>query len=79
MARYDPVGLRTVMTTSWTAFEKELAKHRPNHLPQTAAFVLPLARDAEVAAAEAAQGIAAPAPRRHKFMQQAAYDQRDLW
>ncbi|RYG46155.1 hypothetical protein EON67_09850 [archaeon] len=31
--RYDPTGLRAAMTTNYAALRKELAMHRPNHLP----------------------------------------------
>lgn len=33
VARYDPTGTRTAMTTSYKAMNAELAKHVPNHLP----------------------------------------------
>jgi hypothetical protein len=60
VSRYDASGLRTAMTTSWTALRKELAKARPNHLPAHASAKAPLAEDAAVARALAAQGALEP-------------------
>lgn len=34
VARYDPAGLRTTMTSNLAAMNKSLAAHRPNHLPR---------------------------------------------
>jgi len=57
VARYDPTGLRTAMTTSWAALHKEVAKSLPNHLPSHASAKHPLPEDAAVARALRAQGM----------------------
>ena len=36
VVRYDQSGLRTAMTTNWTALNKAIAKAQPNHLPMSA-------------------------------------------
>ena len=59
VARYDASGLRTAMTTSWTALRRELAKSQPNHLPSHASAKHPLPEDAAVARALEKQGLRA--------------------
>lgn len=56
VARYDPGGLRTAMTTNWAALRKELAKAQPNHLPVQASARHALPEDAAVERALRAQG-----------------------
>lgn len=59
VARYDPSGLRSAMTTNWAALQKGLAAARPTH-NVTPFWAKPGGYDAEVGAKLAAQGLATP-------------------
>lgn len=77
VARYDKSGLRTAMTTSAAAFDKELKKHRPNHLP-TPAWELESSSKAWYAAVEAA-GLNPPGVAKTKLGSPWHYTQANDW
>lgn len=77
--RYDPSGLRTAMTTNWTAMNKELARSRPNHLPFAAPLQYPTATDRKVAESITAQGLHSPGIPRDKRPRGYLHSLADQW
>ena len=81
VVRYDQTGLRTAMTTNWTALNQAIARAQPNHLPMSAEAKETFSGDQKARESLQKQGIyfkEAGVPR-SKMIDSWSYRHADQW